>query len=103
MGGYSHKPYDQSPLLQFVDGYFHQDWRVDAESWTEVVGEYLRATDPEDIRSLLTDIDTLVAERDDPEVSRLLQAHLIDLDPAALGLDAWGWLQQLRNRLAAAL
>lgn len=99
---YARKPYDLSPLLQFLDGWFHEDWALDAESWVEVVAEYGRTAAPEDIRSVIADLDAANAERGDPEVARIVQAHVPDLGQQAGRLqDPWVWLQHVRAHLQA--
>ena len=102
MTSYARKPYDQSPLLQFLDGMFHLDWRLDAESWIEVVAEFGRIAPSDEIRSLIADLDAASAERDDPEVARIVEAHVPDLGQQAGRLrDPWLWLQHVRAHLQA--
>jgi len=95
------KPYTQSILLLFLDTYFHEDWSIDAITWDRVIADYMVTADDGGIQALVADIDAVVEERNDPEVARLLGAHLVNVDVGAAGFpDEWGWLEVLRRRLA---
>ena len=104
MAGYAQKPYEQSPLIVFLDGHFHEDWRIDADNWQSVVDEFLESADDRAIAEVIADIDEAFAERRDPAVTRLLAVHLVNLDFEHAGFGtAWGWLTIVRQMLTRRL
>jgi contact-dependent growth inhibition (CDI) system CdiI-like immunity protein len=104
MGSYPEKPYEQSPLMLFLDAYFHEDWAIDADNWQSVVQDFLRSADDSAVIELIADIDEVLAERIDPAVARLLAVHLVNVDlRRAEFATAWDWLQLVQHLLIAHL
>ena len=95
MGSYVSRPYYESPLLQFLDGYFHPDWRLDDPDQDSVIQGFLAAGDP---AALVADIDLVLTEY--PEDTRLrdvVASHLVDVGLS--DMDPPDWLRWLRGRL----
>lgn len=93
-------------LSQFFSGYFHEDWELEAEDPNRIIDIYLsQRTDREHLFRLAADLDALTSsELSDDALSRLLFVELgCYYDPAADGLSARAWLQQVSCRLRGGL
>lgn len=97
---YLRKPYDESPLLVFLDGTFHPDWRLDDPSVESALGNFVRSVGPSGAGALVADIESVVDQLRDPKLKELVARHLEDLsDSDRLGMDVGPWLLWLRRRL----
>ena len=90
-------PYD---LDQFLGGYFHQDWDLEAEDWRQVVDQY--AASPirtsHQLHALANDIDELMLRYPESE----LPAAILDMggfyDPRP-EMTFTAWLRLVAERL----
>lgn len=98
-GPYMSKPYQASPLLQLIDGFFNPDWRLDYPSEAAVVDAYRNAADEGDLATVVDDIDEVLAQWKYPAVRTLLGRHLEDVPVPEDRANQW--LDWLRSRLVA--
>jgi len=97
---YLRKPYDQSPLLVFLDGTFHPDWRMDDPTLEAALGRYLRDASRSDQASVVADLESVVDQMRDPKLKELISRHLETLsNQDRLSMDVGPWLLWLRRRL----
>lgn len=86
-------------LYQFLGGYFHQDWDLEADDWEGVVDNYVN-DDPVagPLRTLAEEIDYLRTTRTEAELSQfLLRTAGAYYNPRPLTYKVW--LAQLAERL----
>lgn len=95
---YASMPLDQSPLLEFLLGYFHEDWKLDDPTESAVVARYRAKALPPDVARLVSDIDSVLSGWDDPDLQALISRHLISVQPEQ---PANEWLRWLRSALLA--
>src|SRR5436309_2512841 len=93
---YLSKPLDQSPLLDPLIAYFHEDWRLDDPTDSAVVARYRAEALPSDVARLVTDVDEVLSGWNDPELRALIGRHLINVQPHE---PAEEWLRWLRSAL----
>jgi hypothetical protein len=89
-------------LSQFFSGYFHEDWELEADDPSGIIDLYLsqQAAREQQI-GVAADLDTLLSsDLSDEAVSKMLFQDLgCYYDPAADGLSARTWLQDVSRRL----
>jgi hypothetical protein len=90
-------------LRHLMSAYFHQDWWDEyAGSWTAAVDDYMRRS-PGRAQGLLDEISLLLAsERDDATVARILDELGNYRSPGDSPTAHLDWLEQIRERVAAA-
>jgi hypothetical protein len=91
-------------LRQFFAGFFHQDWRVEADTPEQVVTHY--ATQMNDRAALPELSDAILAFVDDhPDEDKLADALLRDLGcyyaPRSTGQSTKAWLLHIAERVRA--
>lgn len=92
---------ERMALKQFFSSYFHQDWRYDAQTTTEVVYEYKRAASPPEIRRLREAIMKHLEQEDEKTLELSLESELgCYYLPSADGISAHAWLEQVAEILA---
>ena len=97
---YLRKSYDQSPLLVFLDGIFHPDWRLDDPAVEAALDRYLRDAGPSDQSTVVADLESVIDQMRDPKLKDLIAGHLEALsDEDRFGMDVGPWLLWLRRRL----
>jgi hypothetical protein len=84
-------------LQEFFLGYFHPDWRLDAESRTDVVEDFLSAADQTLVRGVVNDLEELLGEPLDEEAlhEKVLREYSLFHDPWQNGETIRGWLEGL--------
>ena len=88
-------------LKQFFSSYFHQDWRYDTQTPTEVVNEYKRTASPSDIKRLREAIINYLAQKDEKTLKINLESELgCYYLPSADGISAHAWLEKVAEILA---
>lgn len=93
---YLSKPLDDSPLLEFLVAYFHEDWRLEDPTESAVVARYKAEARTSDVASLIRDIDDILSRWDDFELRTLIERHLVSVHPHHR---AETWLRWLRSGL----
>lgn len=94
-------PKAMKELVNFFGAYFHQDWRCDAESTSQVVANYLTQASLSEVQSLRRAIlNFATAYTSDEE----LELHLFsDLGcfyrPSGDGLSARSWMEGIADLL----
>ncbi|MDQ1541393.1 MAG: hypothetical protein QOH29_2119 [Actinomycetota bacterium] len=88
-------------LQEFFLAYFHPDWQLDAGSWSEVVEDFVRTSDPELVDRVEADLLELVAEPTaDAELhDAIVREYSLFYDPARDGLTMRAWLESLAREL----
>ncbi len=89
---YLGRPYAECPLLQFLDGRFHPDWRLDDADAHGVVARYRSEADPAKVADLASDIRHLLGQIGDQRVRELVVSHIVHvpaLDRSGLEPEAW--------------
>jgi isochorismate hydrolase len=76
---YVAKPVNQSPLLEFLLGWFHPDWALDTPSESMVISRFLITATPSEVSSLVRDLDEVTLARTDPPVRDLVQRHMVNV------------------------
>ena len=90
---------DTTPSLrEFLACYFHQDWREEAPTATEVLEVYLNEWPIEEIPKALSELNILLAQSDD-ELVRCVMGMGCFYNPAADGLSYREWLNGVEDRL----
>lgn len=98
MTRYVAKPLQESPLIEFLLAWFHEDWRLDDADPPAVVLRYKTASSPQELTELVADIDVVLSEyAEDAELREMISRHLINVDRGDEPPD--GWLRWLRGRL----
>lgn len=88
-------------LKQFFSSYFHQDWRYDTQTATEVVNEYKRTASPSDIKRLREAIINYLAQKDEKTLKINLESELgCYYLPSADGISTRAWLEKVAEILA---
>ena len=85
-------------LKEFLSAYFHQDWALDAQPWSDVVAQFFR--DHELVTDLVPIAQALRLLIDTNEPDELLSARLFRefgsyFDPRGIGQSTRGWLTAL--------
>ena len=82
-------------------GYFHPDWRLNAESRQEVVADFLATAQDADIRRVVEELTELLAEPlEESELHTLvLSEYSLFYDPWRDELTMREWLEGLRREL----
>jgi len=90
-------------LFQFLGGYFHQDWALDATTPTEVVRGFLAEAPTEQVAGVVAEVDRLLAgEPSDAALARVVYEELgCDYDPTPDGVSVRDWLRHVRASLTA--
>jgi len=92
---------ERMALKQFFSSYFHQDWRYDAQTTTEVVHEYKRTATPSDIRQLRKAIINYIDQKDERTLKISLESELgCYYLPSADGISARVWLEKVAEMLS---
>ena len=81
---YASMPLDQSPLLEFLLGYFHEDWKLDDPTESAVVARYRAKALPPDVARLVSDIDSVLSGWDDPDLQALISRASSASNPNSL-------------------
>jgi hypothetical protein len=98
MTRYVAKPLQESPLIEFLLAWFHEDWRLDDADPSAVVLRYKTASSPQELTELVADVDVVLSEyAEDAELREMISRHLINVDRGDEPPD--GWLRWLRGRL----
>lgn len=91
-------------LFQFFAGFFHQDWRVEAETPDQVISQFAsQQSDPSTLAELSDSIIAFIA--DHPDEDDLANALFRELgcyySPKAIGKSTKDWLQHVAKALLA--
>jgi hypothetical protein len=90
-------------LVQFLGGYFHQDFLLDYGNPNAAIEAYLAESPLESILSACKELERIIPlleQMDKPETF-LWQTLGCYYDPKADGLTVVDWLNQVRKKLAA--
>lgn len=88
------------PHLNHLCGaYFHQDWVLEAPDTAGVITTFVRESPPERLRATVAELRALLDSEDPPDLDRLLDDLSCEYLPAADGLTARTWLEQVVERL----
>jgi hypothetical protein len=81
--------------------YFHEDWRLDAESRTEVVEDFLSTADHERVRGIARDLQELLQEPLDEQTlhDKVLREYSLVHDPWQEDETMRGWLEGLLREI----
>jgi hypothetical protein len=97
---YLRRPYEQSPLLQFLDGSFHPDWRPENSNVRAAIRGYLNSARTADIVAVKSDIAEVIDQFGDLELRDLIAEHMVNLsDSDRLGMDIPEYLLWVRQQL----
>ena len=90
-------------LWDLFAGYFHQDWSADAENADEVLQQFLKDANTDELRETLAELDTLLsscADMDNDELGGIVHRDLgCDFNYKYFGWTAQGWLKYVRSVL----
>jgi hypothetical protein len=91
-------------LLQFLGGYFHQDFLCVHATPDAAIDDFLRSG-PRELRlSLCKELDLALSDiRAGRDPASLLEEHCCDYDPTPDGWEIADWLRYVRTRIADAL
>lgn len=90
-------------LEQFLGGYFHQDWTLEASQSTEVIHRYLSTAPAELIQSLLSETRALMGERlNESMLHQRLHELGSSFEPAGEKTTSSAWLKKLEQSLVEA-
>ena len=90
-------------LGQLFSGYFNQDWDVDgAESWQDVLRQYLRENSRIDAEGLQEDLRAWLAEEDSGSFG-IPQEFGCDYDARSDGLTYREWVERMLDELTSGL
>src|SRR5690348_2991664 len=90
-------------LQEFFLSYFHPDWRLDAGSRGEVVGEFLRSESDLAAQNVINDLRELLREpvEEDRLHEMVLQDYSLCYDPWKDEITMREWLEGLVRELEA--
>lgn len=91
-------------LIDYLNGYWHQDFDISGESIEEVTDVYLAENPPEHAEALAAEIDALLSCPDD----QLVHAQSFGSSFAAVRPEGWDmttrqWMTAVRDHLVAVL
>ncbi|HEY4176748.1 MAG TPA: contact-dependent growth inhibition system immunity protein [Kofleriaceae bacterium] len=93
--------HDWSLMNDFLGGYFHQDWDLDAKTWHDVVDHYLKDAHAEAAQALANEIRSYLGWRPvETKSEPFLAQFSCDYLPSAGGLSDHDWLEQVAAQLA---
>jgi hypothetical protein len=81
--------------------YFHEDWRLDADSRLEVATEFLETANPSLIDQVISELRDLVQEpMSDAEFHEMIDRdYLLSYDPSGENVTMRAWLEGLLQEL----
>jgi hypothetical protein len=84
-------------ITNFLSGYFHEDWEVEAETDADVVALLQRSGIPSlSVVALADELEAVATERESEASDEwLLKAHGCYYQPSADGLSGSDWLRHL--------
>lgn len=87
-------------LAQFLGGYFHQDWPLEASHSSEVISNYVKRASGPTRAALVGEVQALRAEKlKEPQLAKRLTELGACLEPKAEGLTYTAWLAALETAL----
>jgi hypothetical protein len=89
-------------LFQFLAGYLHQDWGLDAATAAEAVEQAIAGTPRARYATVEHELDDLLASHPDDFSLRAAVADLCEYLPSGDGMSDRDWLMRVRARLQAA-
>ncbi len=92
---------DFPALEQFLGGYFHQDFLLDYGTPDNAIVAFVREESRESVRAVCDELDRLLLllQQGGEHGDKFLQELGCYYNPAADGLTARGWLEQVRKKL----
>lgn len=92
-------------VSNFLSGYFHEDWEVEAETDAEVVACFWRSRpSASDVEALAQELVLVAAKHDaEPSEEWLLRVYGCYYQPRADGLSGSDWLRRLSTLLRSSL
>lgn len=92
---------EPSALAEFLSGYLHQDWDLEADDPRELVEEFATTADPAVLAQVDQEIATLLERCDgEDELADQLLALGSYYDPRPAGIAPSEWLASVRTRIA---
>jgi hypothetical protein len=88
-------------LQEFVLAYFHEDWRLDANSRADVVADFLRSESVSRVTAVLDDLRELLAEpATEGELhDALIHEYSLSYDPWVDKTTTREWLEGLQREM----
>lgn len=91
-------------LGQFFGGHFHQDWAIlGAQTWQDVVTQYVRDMPKADVTVLLDDLRSYIAEAKSKGWNNLDPTFQCAYDPRPDGQTERQWAEEIADLLAKLL
>jgi hypothetical protein len=81
--------------MQFLGGYFHQDWPMEAQSADEILNRYA-AHESADLRSAVVAEIAELLRTDECTLSAVLRESGFSYDPSAEGMGVREWLRKVQ-------
>jgi hypothetical protein len=91
-------------LYQLFGGYFHQDWKLEYDDWTDAVAAFAAEAPPHLREDAVNEIARVLAwGLDEAQLDRFLYPVLqCNCLPRAVGLSPAQWLGEIASRLRSA-
>jgi hypothetical protein len=93
--------HDYGSLANFLSTRFHEDWKLEAGTPSEVAEKFATEASSASVAAVLNDLDKILASAPDERELDILMASLgCRYDPIADGKSSRSWLEETRAILA---